>query len=99
MDPTSTSSLPWCHVVILKITSWPQTPDAEHLLPLLVDILGPPLFWLTIAALKVKSLGHVRLLADIDRSPQSSSVLGILQARLLEWVALPFSRGSSQPRD
>ena len=26
-------------------------------------------------------------------------VHGILQARLLEWVAIPFSRGSSQPRD
>ena len=28
----------------------------------------------------------------------SSSVHGILCARLLEWVAFPFSRGSSQPR-
>ena len=27
------------------------------------------------------------------------TVHGILQARILEWVALPFSRGSSQPRD
>ena len=27
------------------------------------------------------------------------SVHGILQARTLEWVAFPFSRGSSQPRD
>ena len=27
------------------------------------------------------------------------SVHGILQARILEWVAIPFSRGSSQPRD
>jgi len=27
-----------------------------------------------------------------------SSVNGILQARLLEWLAIPFSRGSSQPR-
>ena len=26
-------------------------------------------------------------------------VPGILQARILEWVAFPFSRGSSQPRD
>ena len=26
-------------------------------------------------------------------------VHGILQARILEWVAFPFSRGSSQPRD
>ena len=28
-----------------------------------------------------------------------SPVHGILQARILEWVAIPFSRGSSQPRD
>ena len=27
------------------------------------------------------------------------SVCGILQARILEWVAMPFSMGSSQPRD
>ena len=34
-----------------------------------------------------------------DCSPPDSSVRGILQARILEWVAIPFSRGSSQPRD
>ena len=32
-------------------------------------------------------------------SPPESSVHGILQARILEWVAIPFSRGSSRPRD
>jgi len=32
-------------------------------------------------------------------SPQASSVHGILQERILEWVATPFSRRSSQPRD
>ena len=32
-------------------------------------------------------------------SPPGSSVRGILQARTLEWVAVPFPRGSSQPRD
>ena len=32
-------------------------------------------------------------------SPAGSSVHGILQARLLEWVTMPSSRGSSQPRD
>ena len=32
-------------------------------------------------------------------SPPGSSVHGILQARILEWVAMPSSRGSSQPRD
>ena len=31
-------------------------------------------------------------------NPPSSSVHGILQARVLEWVAMPFSRESSQPR-
>ena len=35
----------------------------------------------------------------MDYSPPGSSVLGILQARILEWVAIPFCRGSSQPRD
>ena len=35
----------------------------------------------------------------MDRSPPGSSVHGILQARILEWVAISFSGGSSQPRD
>ena len=35
----------------------------------------------------------------VDCSPPGSSVPGILQARILEWVAIPFSRGSSQSRD
>ena len=34
----------------------------------------------------------------MDYSPPSSSVHGILQARILEWVAIPFSRESSQRR-
>ena len=32
-------------------------------------------------------------------NPMDYPVHGILQARILEWVAFPFSRGSSQPRD
>ena len=35
----------------------------------------------------------------MDYSSPGSSVHGILQVRLLEWVAIPFSRGSSLPRD
>ena len=31
--------------------------------------------------------------------PMDYTVRGILQARILEWIAFPFSRGSSQPRD
>ena len=35
----------------------------------------------------------------VDCSPPGSSVHGILQARILEWVAISFSRGSSQPKN
>ena len=35
----------------------------------------------------------------MDCSPPGSSVQEILQATMLEWAAIPFSRGSSQPRD
>ena len=35
----------------------------------------------------------------MDCSPQGSSLHGILEARILEWVSVPFSKGSSQPRD
>ena len=48
-------------------------------------------------------LGHfscVRLFATpLDCSPPGSSVPGILQARILEWVAMPFCRRSSWPRN
>ena len=52
----------------------------------------------TLAA--VELLLCVRLLCDpMDCSPPGSSVHGISQARILKWVAISFSRGSSQPRD
>ena len=35
----------------------------------------------------------------MDCSPPGSSVHGVLQARILEWVAIPSSKGSSQTRD
>ena len=38
---------------------------------------------------------HPTLCNPTDCSPPVSSVHGILQARILEWVAMPFSRGSS----
>ena len=47
-----------------------------------------------------KSLQSCPTLCDpLDCSPPGSSVHGILQARILEWVAMPSSKGSSQPRD
>ena len=49
---------------------------------------------------RAKLLQSCLTLCDpIDSSPPGSSVHGILQVRILERVAMPSSRGSSQPRD
>ena len=40
----------------------------------------------------------VSCLVVSDSVIPGSSVHGLLQARILEWVAIPFSRGSSQPK-
>ena len=50
-------------------------------------------------------LAHLRLKVNVAQSrptlcdPMDYVVRGILQARILEWVASPFSRASSQPRN
>ena len=49
------------------------------------------------SSIKVKVKVTQSCLALCD--PMDYTVHGILQARILEWVAFPFSRGSSQPRD
>ena len=46
-----------------------------------------------------ESVIHSVLSNSLDCSPPGSSVHGILQARLLEWVTIPFSTGSSQSRN
>ena len=48
---------------------------------------------------KVKSLSCLRLFDLMDCSLPGSSIHEIFQARVLEWVAISFSRGSSQPSD
>ena len=47
----------------------------------------------------VQSLSHVKLCKIMDCSPPGSPVHEISQVRILQWVAISFSRGSSQPRD
>ena len=56
--------------------------------------------WWTLASFSLCAclLSHVRLFDPMDCSPPGSSVHGILQARVLEWVATSSSRRSSQPR-
>ena len=45
------------------------------------------------------SCSVVTLCDPVDCSPPGSSVHRILQARILGWVAIPFSRGPSRPKD
>ena len=62
-----------------------------------VSVINP--FLSTTAMWKWKSFSHVQLCNPMDCSLPGFSLRGILQARILEWVAIPFSRESSQPRD
>ena len=48
---------------------------------------------------KVKLLSHVQLCNPMACSPPGSSIHGIFQARVLEWLNISFSRGSSRPKD
>ena len=52
-------------------------------------------FYVSGESVKVKVSQSCPTLCD----PMDYTVHGILQARMLEWVAFPFSRGSFQPRD
>ncbi|CAI9178405.1 unnamed protein product [Rangifer tarandus platyrhynchus] len=50
--------------------------------------------------MRAKSFQSCLTVCDpVDCTPPASSVPGILQTRMLEWVAMPSSRGSSRPRD
>ena len=60
--------------------------------------LGNPLVWWCRAVLCLVSQSCPTLCGPRDCSPPGSSVHGILQARVLEWVVTSSSRGSSQPR-
>ena len=66
-----------------------------------ITLLSPE--WVTICPLIGSGSGVTQLYLTpcepIDCSLPGSSVHGIVQARVLEWVAISFSRGSSWPRD
>ena len=68
-------------------------------------ILARKIYYKLITESKCKDVGlpkkkvKVTQLCPILCDPIDYTVHGILQARILEWVAVPFSRGSSQPRD
>ena len=82
-----TKQLNWTELSHCQTSSW------WWLRPLLILYYNPE----RVRALLAQSC--LTLCNPVDRSPPGSSVHGILQARILEWVAMPFSRESSQHRD
>ena len=61
--------------------------------------LSNPVIWLLNSKGGEVIQACLTLCDPMDCSPPGSSVHGILQTRILEWGAVPFSRGSSWPRD
>ena len=87
-------------------TDWAQLSNSQGLLCRSQQaVIGPGSSEGSLASLSstwdvvvVQLLSRVQLFFD-PGSPPGSSVHGILQARKLEWVAMPSSRGTSSPRD
>ena len=73
-----------------------NSPDGYTEVGIQRSSLLPPGFSMYIC---LRVLSCVWLCDLLDYSPAGSSLCRILQARILEWVAIPFSRGSSWPRD
>ena len=65
----------------------------RNILPLVFDPKN------TMFSVKVKVKSCLTLCDPVDCSLPGSSIHGILQARILEWVSISFSRGSSPLRD
>ena len=86
----------WVDPFFPEVFSWLETP---------IHITEGGVFYsqstdFKVVCMHAKSLQLRLTLCDpMDCSLPGSSVHGILQVRILEWVAMPSSRGSSQPKD
>ena len=80
-----------------KRLSWP--PGSMKSLALLIQPELPEILLLHLVLGDVCAQSCLTLCDPMDCSPPGSSVHGILQARILEQIAISFSRGSSWPRD
>ena len=88
----------------LYLNHYTEEAEVEQLYEDLQDLLEltpkKDVLFIIGAAAAAKSLQSCPTLCNpMDCSPQGSSVHGIFQARVLEWVTISFSRGSSQARD
>ena len=110
-DPPSCRELPWAHGAaepVVCACAWQQecassyraTWKASSTIRVSTQAAFSFLsrFWVCACVLSHFSCVQLSLCDPMDCSPPGSSVHGILQARLLEWVAMPSSRGSSRLR-
>ena len=91
--------LKWVSMPSSRGSSWPR--DQTHIS--CNSCRSRSIYLLSIREAPTSTCAALCLVAQspcdpMDCSPPGSSVHGILQARILEWVAIPFSRGSSWPR-
>ena len=82
--------LPWCLPPVVSRTL--LHPQAK------IHGCSSPLYKMHSACMLSLQLGPT-LCDPMDCSPTGSPVLWVLQARILEWVVMPSSSGSSQPRN
>ena len=89
---------------LLKLISIESVMPSNHLILCCPLLLLPSTFpsirvFSTESALRIRWPKYWSFSLNISPSNEHSGFYGILQAKILEWVAFPFSRGSSQPRD
>ena len=75
----------------------PETDFVEPFLETDVTIKGPHHINVNLCVLRSVALSWLTLFNPMDCSPPGSSVHGIFQARILEWVAFSFSREPCVP--
>ena len=76
-----------------------QSAVSSHHFFLVMRTLKIYFFFLTFKCMCLVALLCLTLFDPMDVALQALLSMGILQARILEWFAMPSSRGSSQPRD
>ena len=86
--------LEWLAMPSSVASSWPRDPGIKTLSP-----VSPPFQTDSLPLSHQKKERKGRSVVSDSLRPHGHTVHGILQARILEWVAFSFSRGSSQPRD
>ena len=89
----------WGDESLLEMDSGNDCNVNKHVMLLKVVKMVNLMSCVCVRACVSRSVVYTTLCKPMDCSPPGSFVHGILQARILDWVNIPFSRGSSRPRD